>query len=128
MQPGGAFTSAQAAFVDPGMHVCAFFFELLDVEVFILDFSLKTLDLLDVRFDSFVEGSRQWVWCSHLRGRVVASGIIGALLWSLDGQRIVLLRVLGGSGGRTVGLKAVLRIVCTSVLGIFVWRTLVFGE
>ena len=58
----------------------------------------------------------------------MASGIVGALLWSLDGQGIVLLRVLRGSGSRTVGLKAVLRIVCTSILGIFVRWTLVFSE
>ncbi len=110
------------------MHVGAFVFELLDVEGFIFDFSLKTLNFLNVWFDGFVEGSRQWVWCRHLQERVDARGIVGALLWSLDGQGIVLLRVLGGSGGGTVVLKAVLRIVCTGILGIFVWWTLVVGE
>lgn len=124
----GKYTCAKSAFVDPGVHVCALVFELLDIEVLVLDLGLETIDLLEIGFDSFIESSRQRVWRLGQRRCIAGGGIAGALLRSLDGQCIVLLRVLRGSGGGTIRLETVLRIVCTGVLGVFVRRTLVISE
>lgn len=80
-------TCSQAAFVDPGVHICALIFELLDVKVPFFDLGLKAIDFIDVRPDCFVEGPCQGVGGRGHCGRrgVVSGRIVGALWRSLDG-------------------------------------------
>lgn len=110
------------------MHVGAFVFELGDVKISFIKLGLKPFDLVQVRFHGFIESSRQGIGrLSQLR-RGIMGGAVGALLRSLNRQRSVLRDFLRRSCDWAVGLKSVLGIVSTRILGVFVRGTLVISE
>lgn len=97
-------TCSQATFVDPGVHICALIFELLDVKVPFFDLGLKAIDFIDVGPDCFIEGPCQGVGGGGHGGRrgVVSGGIVGAFWRSLDGQGGVIVWIRLTSGGGTL--------------------------
>lgn len=54
-------TSSKTSLIDPGMHICALIFQLLQLQRQILDFILQGLNLVNIRLDGFVKGLCQWI-------------------------------------------------------------------
>lgn len=78
----GYLTSSKSALVNPGVHVCAFVLELLDLQCGIFELVTELFDPIMVGFDGFVdgfiEGFGQWIRGGgqiHVCGRCVGCRI-----------------------------------------------------
>lgn len=121
-----AITCSQAALVYPGVHVRPFVFQVLNLKFDIIQLVFQEVDLVQVRFDRFIEGSCQWIRCSgHACGcnwhcRVITRRTVGEVS---RGYSLVLLLLRRCCP--PVRLEHVLRCLCARILGIFVRYALV---
>lgn len=119
-------TCSEAALVDPGVHVCALVFELVELVLRILHFVLEVVDLVLVRSDCIIERSEQRIRRGlHGSSDWTVRHVGSRSYWRTSRCRIVTL-VAGGGG--SIGVQFVLGIEAAGVLSVFVGWALMIAD